>query len=196
MKHNEKVNLEDRRVQRTRQILHEALLALIIEKGYDEITVQDLIDRANVGRSTFYAHFYDKEDLLLSGLEKLRESFQLRLQQRLSGTANLKERTRELSLMLFQHTGNHRQLYKALVGKRGSDQVFKKIHGFFTSLIEEELKSRLPDSSVEELPSEVVICFLASSLQGLVTWWLHHDSPYTPEQMSEMYYRLALRSLP
>ncbi|MCP4222921.1 MAG: helix-turn-helix transcriptional regulator, partial [Actinomycetia bacterium] len=53
----------DRRVRRTKQRLHEALMSLIVEKGYDKITVQDLIDRADVGRSTFYAHFETKDDL-------------------------------------------------------------------------------------------------------------------------------------
>ncbi|MEJ2354006.1 MAG: TetR/AcrR family transcriptional regulator, partial [Anaerolineales bacterium] len=59
----------DRRVQRTRQLLNDALMSLIVEKGYDSITVQNIIDRANLGRSTFYAHYQDKDDLLLSGIE-------------------------------------------------------------------------------------------------------------------------------
>src|SRR5690242_4167136 len=61
----------DRRIQRTRQLLLDALLSLILEKDFDSITVQDVIDRANVGRSTFYAHFQDKDELLLSGFEHL-----------------------------------------------------------------------------------------------------------------------------
>ena len=51
----------DRRVQRTRKLLQDALMALILEKGYEAVTIQDIIDRANVGRSTFYAHFLDKQ---------------------------------------------------------------------------------------------------------------------------------------
>ncbi len=61
----------DRRIQRTRQLLHEALITLILEKGYDAITVQDILERANLGRSTFYAHYQDKEALLLSGFQEL-----------------------------------------------------------------------------------------------------------------------------
>src|SRR5512141_2904590 len=66
----------DRRVQRTQQLLREALVALILEKGYDAITVQDILDLANMGRSTFYAHYRDKEDLLLSGFQMLFNAFQ------------------------------------------------------------------------------------------------------------------------
>src|SRR5881396_2641445 len=62
----------DRRVQRTRKLLQDALVSLMIEQGYEATTVQDIIDRANVGRATFYAHFADKETLLVSRLEDLR----------------------------------------------------------------------------------------------------------------------------
>ena len=64
---------EDRRVQRTRELLRGALFSLIREKGFEVLTVQDIIDRANVGRATFYAHFDNKEDLLLSGFDVLRD---------------------------------------------------------------------------------------------------------------------------
>ena len=63
---------EDRRVGRTRRLMHEALMALIVEKGYETVTVQDILDRADVGRSTFYAHYRDKDELLLSSFEHLR----------------------------------------------------------------------------------------------------------------------------
>ena len=62
---------EDRRIQRTRALLLSALLDLIVERGYEELTVQDIVDRANVGRSTFYKHFLDKRALLLSGVDGL-----------------------------------------------------------------------------------------------------------------------------
>ena len=54
----------DRRIQRTRQLLDDALIELILEKGYDKITVQNIVDQANAGRSTFYSHFLDKDDLM------------------------------------------------------------------------------------------------------------------------------------
>ena len=65
---------EDRRVRRTRRRLRAALLELILAKGYDKVTIQDVLDRADVGRATFYAHFRDKDDLLVSGAVELRES--------------------------------------------------------------------------------------------------------------------------
>jgi AcrR family transcriptional regulator len=69
---------EDRRVQRTQRLLREALVALIREKGFEALSVQEIIDRANVGRATFYAHFDNKEDLLASGFDELRASLKER----------------------------------------------------------------------------------------------------------------------
>ena len=65
--------MKDRRIVRTRKLLHESLLALMIEKGYEAVTIQHIIDRANVGRSTFYSHFLDKQDLLQSGFDQLKQ---------------------------------------------------------------------------------------------------------------------------
>ena len=69
-----KTQKDDRRSQRTRQALHQALFALMRTKRYDAITVQDIIDQANVGRSTFYAHFVDKEDLASYSLEQIMQA--------------------------------------------------------------------------------------------------------------------------
>src|SRR6266705_7027751 len=69
----EKMRKEDRRVRRTRESLHDALISLALEKNYDSITVQEILDRADVGRSTFYVHFSDKNELLISEMDNLRE---------------------------------------------------------------------------------------------------------------------------
>src|SRR5215510_15281228 len=96
---------EDRRVQRTQQLLRDALIELIIEKGYEEVTVQDIIDRANVGRSTFYSHFMDKQQLLLSRLKQLRESLaQFQQSGVVTGAKGSgEERPLNFSLAMFQH---------------------------------------------------------------------------------------------
>ena len=65
----------DRRIPRTRAMLQHALTSLILKKGYEAITIQDICDEANVGRSTFYAHYTSKDDLKRSGFEHLRKEF-------------------------------------------------------------------------------------------------------------------------
>src|SRR5574337_330145 len=105
----------DRRIRRTRKLLQDALLSLILEKSYDEVTVQDVIDRANVGRSTFYAHFQGKEDLFLSEFEELRMQFE----DHLASQPIISSDPWDMSLMMFRHAQDQRQLYKALAGKQG-----------------------------------------------------------------------------
>jgi AcrR family transcriptional regulator len=86
------VRKEDRRVERTQRLLREALFSLIQEKGFEALSVQEIIDRANVGRATFYAHFDNKEDLLVSGFDTLRASLKERQRQALSRGRNIDER--------------------------------------------------------------------------------------------------------
>src|SRR4051794_4639849 len=93
----------DRRVGRTRQLLSEALLALIQEKGFDAVTVQDVIDRANVGRSTFYSHFVDKEDLLVKAMDPFSAHLKERQRKALRERARSDEGAFAFSRELFEH---------------------------------------------------------------------------------------------
>ena len=70
------IPVKDRRIQKTRDLLHRSLAALIHEKPYDSISVKEILDRANVGRSTFYTHFSDKDELLVSSIHDLLRSIQ------------------------------------------------------------------------------------------------------------------------
>ena len=74
------MEIVDRRIRRTQKSLHEALISLVLEKNYDSITVQEILDRADVGRSTFYAHFDGKDELLISGTHELRNTLNAALQ--------------------------------------------------------------------------------------------------------------------
>jgi AcrR family transcriptional regulator len=71
---------EDRRVRRTQKLLHGALISLALEKNYDSITIQEILDRADIGRSTFYAHFKGKDELLISGIHELRDTLESAIQ--------------------------------------------------------------------------------------------------------------------
>jgi AcrR family transcriptional regulator len=177
---------EDRRIQRTRKMLQDALLALILEKGYEAVTVQDVIDRANVGRSTFYAHFQDKESLLLSGFEHLRAEFEKHLLAA-SVTSNSPW---ELSLSMFQHAEGQRQLYKALAGKQGGNVVITYIQKYLTTYLSDHLKQELKKRK-NPFPYEILSHSIASSFISLLTWWLDTDSSYSAAQMNEFYRQLV-----
>ena len=178
---------EDRRIQRTRKFLQEALLALILEKGYDAVTVQDVIDRANVGRSTFYAHFQGKEDLFLSEFEALRTLFE----HHLLGQPLHDASPWGLSLVMFQHAQSQHQLYKALAGKQGGSIALGHIQRYLTALLSEHLKPQFSKRKNAQVPSEILAHHLISSFISLLTWWLDHDLPYPAERMNDIFRKLT-----
>jgi AcrR family transcriptional regulator len=178
----------DRRVRRTRELLRGALIALILEKGYERVTVQDIIDRADVGRSTFYAHFRDKEDLLVFGLEELRGAFQPEQEDPGGGA---KARADSPTLAVFEHFARHREVWRAMVGKRGAEAFVRYLHRFLADLLRAQLAARAPKEETQ-VPLEAVVEFAVNALVGLgVRWWLENDLPYTAQEMDQLYRRLT-----
>src|SRR5262250_2271788 len=108
---------KDRRIQKTKNLLHEALGSLIREKPYDTIVVQEILDRANVGRSTFYMHFRDKDELLVSGIHDMLGSLHTPPGSPSSGKPY--ERIVRFSLSIFEHIYQHRRTGAAMMGARG-----------------------------------------------------------------------------
>ncbi len=183
----------DRRIQRTRQLLLNSLIELIPDKGYETITVQDIIDRANVGRSTFYAHFQDKEDLLLNGFEILRDMFEGFRSQTSPETTGW-----SFSRALFQHAEEQRPVFKALLGKQAGAAVLNKIQKALTAMLKEHFQVMFPKKK-QPIPVDVFVQYMVSTLLGLLTWWLDNDISYSAEQMNEYYRKLTeptIRTLP
>ena len=176
----------DRRIQRTRGLLQEALVELILEKGYEAITIQDILDRANVGRSTFYEHFYDKDDLLLSGFEHLRDDFE----QYLAGQGISDDSPWQLSLSMFRHAEEHRQLYQAMAGKQGGNMAVGHIQKYLTRYLYDHLKQLLQQRN-KNMPADILTQFVVSAFTGLLTWWLDNKSAYTAEQMNAFFRQLV-----
>jgi AcrR family transcriptional regulator len=175
----------DRRVQRTRQLLHEALISLILEKGYDRISVQDIVDRANVGRSTFYDHYQDKDDLLVSDLEV----FHGQLGQ--GGTEAPAGDVLLSSLHVFQHAQDNYHLYKALLGGDGINLILRTSQKQLSDEVLNRLDERTGNGRVDIVPPDILANHLSSSLLSLLTWWLDHEMPYSPEKMEEIYQYLV-----
>jgi AcrR family transcriptional regulator len=187
---NERV---DRRVQRTRQLLKEALMSLLVEKGYEAITVQNIIDRANLGRSTFYAHYQDKEDLLLSGMEEVVHSLIRGVENSPMEDEGNGESHRILStLPIFRHAQEQYRLHKAMVAGRGSDVIMKIIQNHLSHHIQEQIELLLPDGQTPSVPPPVMANYLAGALLTLLVWWLDNNMPYPPERMDEVFQELAM----
>src|SRR5215831_9099556 len=176
---------EDRRVRRSRRLLQEALLQLVLEKGYDKVTVQDILDRADVGRATFYAHFRDKDDLLVSGSEQLREVLREQMAAFLAAGGEQPTERLVVTRVLFEHAARNRQLYRALIGNRGGGVILRQAQRDLTALFREHLEQAAAQQRVQPAaPVEIVVQYVVGALLALLTWWLDNDLGYSPAQMS------------
>ena len=175
----------DRRVQRTRQILLDALIGLILEKEFETITVQEIIDRANVGRATFYSHFRDKDDLLASGFESLKDVFE---DFHYSSSAETSDWN--FSLALFQHAEEQRSVFKALFGKQAGALILSRIQKALTVILKQHFQEMFKNKP-QAVPLDVFVQYLVSAFLGLLTWWLTTDAAETAVQMNQYYRSLT-----
>ncbi len=181
---------QDRRSQRTRQALIQALIELLSSKHYDQITVQDIVTQANVGRSTFYAHFERKDQLLKDGFESLLDA--------LVEHIVLDEVTGQPSFvvtMLFQHAVGHFNLYRALIWGSGFDVITIEGHAALSEKIEKRLSHLLKGKNPAMIPLPVLAYSVAGSLLILLKWWLDNKMPYPPEQMNAFFQELVMPGL-
>ena len=179
----------DRRVLRTRDTLGDALVALMQEKSIDKITVQEVLDRATVGRSTFYLHYRDKDDLFLCVLENGLEMWStalLRKQEKSYRVAPLAE--------FFMHVGDAKKLYRALVDSGRIHAFFELAQGYFARSIARHLKAiGLKDLVQSELDARSHA--LAGNLLSLLKWWLDRGARESPKAMDELFHRMAWNGL-
>jgi AcrR family transcriptional regulator len=180
----------DRRVRRTKEMLRNALTSLILEKGYDHVTVQDICDRADVGRSTFYAHFRDKEELLLSRFDGLRDEFRAAFAGHEQRTTARDPDRPWAALAVIEHVADYRAL-SSMLGSRGSAVASARLRQILAELLDDHLHVQLDPAASTTIPIEVTVEYAVRSLLGLIDWWLDHDRPYPPEQLEEMYRRLT-----
>jgi AcrR family transcriptional regulator len=180
----------DARVQRTRDQLGTALIQLIVEKPINDVTVQDVLDRAGVGRSTFYLHFRDKDDLLVSQLEMFLEFMSTSLSVR-------KDKSNRVAPVaeMFQHIGNQNKLYRVLSDSSHLKDFFDLAEGYFARGIERRLKesgrfAKLPPRELAARASA-----LSGSLLSLLRWWLDRGEKESPKEMDEMFHRMVWTGL-
>lgn len=185
----------DRRVQRTQQLLRGALLSLIQERGFEALSVQDIIDRANVGRATFYAHFENKEDLLVSGLEEFRTSIKEHHRRLLREATGSDERAFLFSHEIFAHANAHRDVFRAMVGKHSGAVVQRLFQKILMELVREDLKLMSPRGGSGSLPAEAAVPYIAAGLWGLLSWWLHAKTRLSVEEVDAVFRRLAIPSV-
>jgi len=179
----------DRRVARTRRTLHEALIRLIMRKGYDALTVQQIIDEADVGRATFYAHYRSKDDLLRGGFERLRGELKAARQEARQGA---RDRPLTFSLAMFEHACAYRGVYRAMLGGQGSSIAIKEIRRVLAELVKEDLSEVRDDVAV---PRELMLQFVVDTFLTALTWCLEKKPKLAPSQINDMFRHLVSQGI-
>ena len=180
----------DPRVVRTRQMLREALVASILEKGYDATNIQDITDRAGLRRATFYLHYRDKDELLLKMMQETLDELMHKMEAR-SADAFTAETQSSEDLLTFQHVQARADLYRAVLSGRGAAAITRGIRDYLAVSIRENCRRKHPDLDMS-MPIEVLANYLAAVKLNMVIWWLDSGMQYTPEEMAEMCSRLAM----
>jgi AcrR family transcriptional regulator len=179
----------DRRILRTRDTLGDALVELMHEKPFEEITVQDILDRAGVGRSTFYTHYRDKHDLFLSDVEDFFQLFSTAL------TRNGADPRRLAPVAEFlTHLSEVRDFYAAVVASGKVNDVLALGRGFFARSIEERL--RLAGVHAEPTQLAAQAHALAGSLFALIDWWIDRGMKTDPKEVDAIFHRMAWSGIP
>jgi AcrR family transcriptional regulator len=182
----------DRRIQRTRTTLHQALMALVLEGPYDSITVQQILDRANVGRSTFYTHFRDKDELLMWGTQHLKVTLSAAKREHDAS----RERVIYFSRAMFDHADSYRKIYRALVNSAVWPHVRQRIQNILAELIRRECSAmKRLQRSKSKLPLELFVHYLAATLMTVMTWWVDHRNSLSAEEIDQVYRELVLPSI-
>jgi AcrR family transcriptional regulator len=176
----------DARVRRTRDALGDALVALIQEKRFDTITVQDVLDRAGVGRSTFYLHYRNKDDLLMSDADEFFEGISMALSEHNDASDRVAP-VREF----FAHANEMRRFFDALIKSGKLHENLQLARGHFARGIERRL-AELPRGRGIPASERPAIAFAhAGALLSLLTWWLDRGARESPEHMDQLFHRMV-----
>lgn len=180
----------DRRVRRTRDALGDALIALMQEKPFDSITVQDVLDRAGVGRSTFYVHYRDKEDLFMSGADEFFEALSTHLALRQDDSERV-----ALVGEFFAHVAEMHWLVTALTTSGRFHDHMELARGHFARGIEQRL-AELPRSRAIPAEQRAAMAHAhAGALLSLLQWWIDHGARASPAQMDDLFHHMVWGSV-
>lgn len=181
----------DRRVRNTRQRLRHALLELLLEKRYQAISVEEIIARADVARSTFYTHYFDKDDLLTGE----RGIFADNLDQRMHAHSQPPESSAFSSLPWFHHIQAQGHILKVIARDPAMKLAMQTLRGIIRRSVEDGLKAHVQHADSSGIPFSVAVDYVTDSLMSLIKWWVDHGMTQTPGEMDEMFKRLVLPGL-
>jgi AcrR family transcriptional regulator len=191
-RHAEQRQLDPRAI-RTRALLRDAFVSLILERGYDAITIQDIADRAGLRRATFYLHYKDKEELLTAIMDAMMDDITSEILQ-IEDNPFDPECNETVIRMVFEHARQNANLYRIILQGHGAIRIVRHVREYMATQIRIQHADDLQAGN-SEFPVDVVANYMAASELSLLIWWLENDMPYPPEQMARMCSQLMLKGL-
>jgi AcrR family transcriptional regulator len=179
----------DRQVRRTRELLQQALIDLIGEQRYDAITIQDIADRANVGRTTFYLHYSSKDDLFISCHEAIVSQFRFGSHAHLSRAELLSPDAPPEMTAAYAHLEEVRALLRPILHGKDSVLLLRRMRESNTQEIEASLRAAFPDAH-STTPLDLLATYLAGARVSWMHWWLEQRQPHSPAHVAQMAHRL------
>lgn len=179
---------QDRRIRNTRRRLRNALLELLKKKRYGDIPIQDITERADVARSTFYTHYMDKDDLLTGAHGIFAEN----LDQQLTAHAGVDGSSAFSSLQWFYHIQAQGEIVKVIAKDPAMDLALKTLRGIIHRSIEEGVRAHSGTDKNADVPQSVIVDYLTDTLMSLIRWWFGHGMTHTPRQMDDMFRKLVM----
>ncbi|MDX2163718.1 MAG: TetR/AcrR family transcriptional regulator [bacterium] len=186
-------NPDDPRVRRTLKLLGDTLIALIEEKGYDAVTIQDITDRAQVSRTTFYLHFRDKDELLFENMRAIYDdlatiSVKVDFNDPAAVEAALCEPTD------FEHVQKYVSFYRVMLSDKGSMTFYLRVMEYLATVMSATMIDGMDERRLR-IPLPLLAHMAAGAEIGLIMWWINHDLPYTPAQMARFLYDAQMNGI-
>jgi len=185
----------DRRVSRTRRQLRNSLMSLILERGYNAVTIEDITERADLGRTTFYLHFRDKEDLLMESLEQIAQDLKTQVEQ--TGHLNIEDGRTWINpvAVVFQHVDENRDLYRIILKGEGSSKAASRIRDIIEESATDYFARHMSGmiSKLPEVPRSLVAGYFATAMMGFIMLWLEKELPYKGDEAADLFMKLFFR---
>jgi len=178
----------DRRVERTKQALRDALIELMHERELEGIHVADIAERANVGRSTFYAHYRDKRELLVDGVDQLKGWLRARIGDAEGPTST--HPALRFAHPMIEHAAENRALFRALVGTGAAPEVMDELQRMLAEIVRVALGGKAKVTRRRPTPEEPLAEAIAGAFLGLLVWWLERDGSTSAAELEATFVRL------
>lgn len=179
----------DKRVKRTRDLLQKSLMELIAERGYDSITIQEIVGRANLGRTRFYLHYNSKDELFMSCHQAILSEFHLGLLHPLTREELLSPQIPLQMASAYRHLEEGRALLYPIFQGKDSQLILRQIRERSAREIEANLRTIFVEAG-SAIPFEMLATYLVGAQITLMQWWLEKRRPYTAETLARTFHRM------